>query len=119
MNIETMIYLADVASKITIVLALGSFIFLFATGLISMMMDIDAYGDEEKEKAHSFFQTYFVKKIKWGLMIIFIAFLMPSERAIYLMLGANYLKTSALPSKVEMAIEKKIDGYLNDKEHKK
>lgn len=108
MNIETAIYLANILPNLgliaipgIILLTVSSFIFLFS--LDKNMIDYET-GNKIRNKCKFF--------IPFSCVLILISMLIPSEKTVYLMLGANYLKNSMLPSKVEMAIEKKIDGYL-------
>jgi MFS family permease len=62
---------------------------------------------------------WFVKKIFWiPLLALLISCFIPSQKTMYLMLGANFIKNSTLPSKVELAIEKRIDQYLADDDKK-
>ncbi len=42
----------------------------------------------------------------------FISCFLPSEKTMYLMIGANYLEKSGIPTKVEQVINKKLNEYL-------
>jgi hypothetical protein len=110
MNIEIMIYLANVLPHFAI-LSLFSLL-----GILASIMGIAfSYIEDIEIIRKPLFISFSI-----SLFLGILGMLIPSERTIYLMLGANYLKTSTLPSKVEMAIEKKIDSYLMDeKEDKK
>lgn len=109
MTIETVIYLANILPKFQI---LG----LFSTlGFIGSVMGLTfSYVEDVENIRKPLFISLFIA-IFLGILVM----LIPAERTIYLMLGANYLKTSALPTKVEMAIEKKIDSYVMDDKEKK
>lgn len=117
MSIELVLYLIDIFQSINGFAIVGLIFYLFVT-IIIIGMHHFAYYDYEKEKA-----TYFLNILKNKLWIVFLSIFLcifiPSQKTMYLMLGANFLKNSSLPSKVEMAIEKKIDEYLvEDKENK-
>jgi hypothetical protein len=114
MNIETMIYLAHVLPEIGGIFTLFS---LFGTIIVvgtCFFKKMDAFDEEEHYKVNVFFKNYIVKNSKWVFLLFLIGALFPSEKTIYLILGAHYLKDSTLPSKVEIAIDKKIDEYLKE-----
>lgn len=113
-----MIYLANVLPNISCLTGMLGLLSLILIGLVSLIKKTNAYGGEEHEDADNFVKNYFKPNIKWIVICFLISAAIPSERTIYLMMGANYLKTSTFPSKVEMAIEKKINGYLNEKGEK-
>jgi predicted membrane protein len=119
MSIETIIYLAYVIPNIGALLTLGSIIFFIVAGIVSLMKRASAENNQEKIEAANFSKKYFLNNLKWMFLAAIVACFIPSEPTIYLMLGANYLKNSTLPSKVELAIEKKIDSYLADDKEKK
>lgn len=102
MNIETVIYLADILPKFQGFIVLG----FLGLSLSFFGLSFSYIEDYLPIRKPLFFTSFF------SVFLIFISLLMPSEKTIYLMLGANYLKNSTLPSKVEMAIEKKINEYL-------
>lgn len=122
MNIETVIYLAEIIPSIgaaffvlTLVSAVAAFVGIpICAAIANNIMD-----EKEEDKFINNSKKNYSRFIKVWLILLFTSCLFPSEKTIYLMLGANYLKTSTLPSKVEMAIEKKIDSYLNEKDEKK
>lgn len=118
MNIETMIYLANVFPNVSCLITVSSVVILIITPIAFIItIDVNDF-DEEGKKAKIFVHKYLIGNIKWVFVALFISMVIPSERTMYLMLGANFLKSSSLPSKVEMAIEKKIDSYLNEGEKK-
>jgi hypothetical protein len=43
----------------------------------------------------------------------------PFEKTMYLMVGAHIIKSSAIPSKVEAVISKKLDEYLAEEKKDK
>jgi hypothetical protein len=117
MSIELILYLIDVAESLNVVLGLVctlSIIGLGIAGIISFMSsDIDER-DKKWDKYKLFINKYF-----WKFMIIlFLACIIPCKKTMYLMLGAHAIKSSPLPSKIEQAIEKRIDKYLLEEEKK-
>lgn len=50
----------------------------------------------------------------WWLLMAFITCAIPSQKTMYMMISASVLKSSTIPTKVEQAIEKKLDEYLQD-----
>lgn len=110
MNIETAIYLVNILPNVKI------FELFSLLGLIASIFGIVFSYVEDVEISRKPLFLLLSIAIFSGML----GMLIPSERTIYLMLGANFPKTSPLPSKIEMAIEKKIDSYLVDeKENKK
>lgn len=120
MNIESVIYLTDILHNIDFISGM-----FFIIGLILTMLCL-AFGgfariDSSKEWEESFlykFSTFLKIHIYKIIIFIVISCLIPSQKTMYLMIGANYLKSSELPSKVEIAINKKIDEYLLEENKK-
>ena len=55
----------------------------------------------------------FIKKYMWTYLIaILLLMFSPSEKTLYLMIGADYFQKSDIPPKIEAALEKKLDEYL-------
>lgn len=114
MNIETVIYLSELVPKISFIFTVGIPIF----GLIFLAVFLYSVTLEE-DGVRSCMFNWANKNYGKLILIYTIAAIIPSEKSMYLMMGANLAKNRDIPSKVEMAIEKKIDGYLNEDENKK
>lgn len=120
MTIELTLYLINLISNIDSILS-----FLIGVPLITVIISliVGAYNliDSNDDFSDTFFEKTLLlikKYIGWYILIIFISGIFPSEKTMYLMIGANYFKNSALPPKIEMIIEKKLDEYLIDKPRK-
>lgn len=115
MNIELFLYLTDILGNVQAMLMIfpGVCFFVFGIFLIALYADC---GNEDT-------QAQFVKKIKelklykifYSLLLaLLIASIIPTKKTMYLILGANYLKNSELPSKVELLLNKRLDEYLSE-----
>ncbi|HEV2917591.1 MAG TPA: hypothetical protein VGW78_07660 [Candidatus Babeliales bacterium] len=117
MNIETVLYLINVFGTMKDVVCIASMISVFALGVCAFIFGIiKASGDGD-----SLWIAYsiFLKKHFWKfIFLVFLACIIPSEKTMYFMLGAHAIKSSPLPSKIELAIEKKIDDFLSEDEKK-
>lgn len=107
MSFELIIYLIAFLHNLDNLLALLTFIGLVILVIIVINNDIKK---PFKECGNI---------IKWWLPIFIINCLIPSEKTMYIMLGANALKSSTIPSKVELVINKKLDEFLAEEEPKK
>lgn len=112
MSIEVVLWLIDVLP--------GLAYFFFVMSLIFLILVILAgVGDDEEKQIRNNIVNNYKKIFGIPVLIIFLTLFLPSKETMYMMLGAHYIKNSTLPTKVEMAIEKKIDGYLADAGEKK
>lgn len=66
--------------------------------------------DEIKDKSKPVF--WLKSSIIYFFIASFISCFLPSEKTMYLMIGANYLEKSGIPTKVEQVINKKLNEYL-------
>lgn len=121
MTIEGWIYLApmfDLLKQISQLYCLLFFLAIVFIGVILGMMRsaIGIYGTDYKDfLSYVKTATYFGKKgLSIFIVSLIVTILTPSEKTIYLMLGAHYLKSSTIPSKVELLINKKLDTYLSE-----
>lgn len=97
MPIELFLYLVDLISSIFCTLIITCFCLVSAGLFVFFNMD----------------DIRLVKKIFiYFFLILLIDTFLPSERTMYLMLGAHYLKKTNIPNKVEKIINKKLDDYL-------
>lgn len=117
MNAATLIYLISLFDNLGIFVAIVTVCFLGAgvAGLIATA----AYQGIDDDKSIRCFRNakgFFILSIITGLLCAFI----PSEKTMYMMIGARYLQKSNIPSKVEQVINKKLDSYLveDKREHK-
>ena len=117
MSIEVVLWLIDVLPVISRLFVVLSILFLISI-IITWVACINEQTEQEEQIRNNIANNY--KKI-FGIpvLIMLFAFLMPSQETMYMMLGAHYIKNSTLPTKVELAIEKKIDSYLGESGEKK
>lgn len=108
--LEFLIYLAPTLTSIKYFLLFFIVIALIGS-IIHYNTAVEAYtkGNKEIGKFHDVkdrqaFKTFIV------LIIAFV--FLPSEKTMYMMLGAHYLKKSDIPQKLELVINKKLDEYL-------
>jgi heme/copper-type cytochrome/quinol oxidase subunit 2 len=106
MSIELFLYLIDLIASIGIMSCLLFFILI----IILIVELIKAFNDDDDEGKFK----YSTKLKKYFCILAIIIMIIPSEKTMYLMLGSNYLKKSDIPQKVELAINKKLDEYLNE-----
>jgi hypothetical protein len=121
MNIETILYLADILNKVQMLFLFTPLLYFILFGFVTLVIatgPASSYSEDKilREKFKNKVLGNYKKIFILPLSIILISCIIPSQRTIYLMLGAHYIKNSTLPTKVELAIEKKIDSYLNDGE---
>lgn len=108
MSIEWFLYLSDILPCLGIILGVGALI-SFIIIAIGFMGTCD---DEESTIGY----INFIKKYIWiPFLAILISILLPSQKTMYLIMGANALKKSDIPSKVERVIDKKLDEFLVEK----
>jgi hypothetical protein len=121
MSIEWLLYLIDISKNISngatfifITLFTNFIIVIIILAIIKAVNEDEEYSGSMLHKFLKYITHNVWKVIFLGSILCFL----PSEKTMYMMLGAHYLKTNTLPSKVELAIEKKIDSYLNEPEVK-
>lgn len=110
MSIEFILYLIDMLGNVSGLITgilIASSLLLF----ILCFFSIDEYTEFKNTLGAKALAIFFKYSWLYILLALTTAFI-PSQKTMYLMLGANYLKNSTLPSKVEIAISKKIDEYL-------
>ncbi len=111
MNVEFALYLIDVIKNINDVLVIFSVtcaVLLMGSTFWVAVCAFDVNYEKNKEVSLKCFKTLFFIT----LIISTINLVTPSEKTMYLIMGDHYLKKSPIPSKVELALEKKIDGYI-------
>lgn len=116
MSLAFLLYIAHCCGTIQCVLGLLTLgIFISVVGL-SIQHASEYNPDEEKTKK-------FIKRLKKCvyvfLAVAVVAILSPSERTIYMMMGASYIQNSSITPKIEKIIEKKLDSYLLDDDREK
>lgn len=112
MSITTLIYLISVLAKLNIILVIFA---LFSMGMIILLaFNLIDYNSTNEGKVSS--KKLIFKTIRWAATFLFLSVFCPSEKTMYLMLGANVIQKSSIPSKVEALVNKKLDYYLNQEE---
>lgn len=114
MSIELLLYLIDIAGNLSVALGIVIVASLIAL-LISTIILAVCFGETNDDFKES--KLFFLYNSIWShigkiIVVLILAILCPSQKTMYMIVGAHYLKASTLPSKVELAIEKKIDEYL-------
>ncbi len=116
MTIKWAIYLAETLNGICILEAVMSLICL----LVSALM-VCCYADdrEEAKKSHKDAKRIFSVTFLPGVIFALLFVLTPNKKTAYLMIGSEYisngfesLKSSGLPEKAKLAIEKKLDEII-------
>lgn len=111
MQIETVLYLANTVDKLNFFLEF--FITTAAVGCLVVLFLTAIFCEDDTSNLKNVFN--FIKKNLWIFVFMcVISAIIPSEKTVYMMMGANYFKNSALPPKIEAIIEKKLDKYLLD-----
>lgn len=112
MSIELVLYLIEILENIgnflsvITVLLLVSFIFCIIASAIMVEIHVVEWHETT---------IYKIRNYLWILPFLFlISCFIPSQKTMYMMIGANVIKSSAIPSKVEQAINKKLDEYLSE-----
>lgn len=113
MSIESVLYAINVISNLDTCVAI---IFILSLVFIILTLSILSIGylieDRPQEFANSAlfkFISYLFKNAKWIILVTIMSCIIPSEKTMYLMIGANYFKNSSLPPKIEMIINNKLD----------
>ena len=113
MNIEFFLYLTDMLPSLSMGFVLIGGIGLIILAAVTAMLAMDCY--DYKKDFKSRVNHFGIIKIFWLLITLLLtSCLIPDQKTMYLMLGANYLKDSQLPHKVELLLTKKLDEYLMD-----
>lgn len=111
MNAAIYLYLISVTSEIRF--TIGIFITIGISFLLSspfVLIAANEFNITDKIKDKIF---YCIKTLGITIFILtFIECFIPSEKTMYLMIGANYLEKSGIPTKVEQVINKKLNEYL-------
>lgn len=113
MSIELFLYLIDRLDVVNFLAGLSAMLLIAAPMLAIYFIDnVNKDKEECREDARKLWK--FIKS-KWYVyfIVFFLAFILPSQKTMYLIAGAHYLKKSDIPSKVEMAINKKLNEYLD------
>lgn len=110
MSIELFLYLIDISSNISALCDIALCILLFFAGLYTLVGFAINENANHLRNLKGYYKYYFIPLALCSI----ICALTPSQKTFYLIIGAHYLKSSDLPSKVELIIEKKLDEYLID-----
>ncbi len=119
MTLTSVLYLTDVVSHIDSVF--GSFIvvYLLSSGICGFIYIISNATENEPSQMALNILNILYKKFWLFLIILSITIFVPSKQTMYLMLGANYLQQSGLPTKVSEALELKLDDVIKQLRDKK
>ena len=116
MTIETVLYLINLFDNLNIasntILIICGIGIVVTTMILGLSHSFYSYHEDFKDSALFEFLNILKLKIKWLFLLLLLNCFLPSERTMYLMIGANYFKNSSLPPKIELIIEKKLDEYL-------
>jgi len=115
MNLAFCLYLTDFIQNIGSVTS--AIIILFVLAFIGLCFSdvVTSQGDTPKENEKVCKIIQFYKNKLWILAIaVFINAVIPTQKTMYMMLGASYLQTSNLPAKVSEAIDLKLDSVIAD-----
>src|ERR1700722_20762749 len=117
MSVSFAIYLISLVNNINIS-------FSIITGMATMGLAVSGVGilansncnDDDHDLVKS--KYYFKNAGIVFIISMFICTVVPSEKTMYLMIGARYLQNSLIPSKVENILNKKLDEYLTEDDKK-
>lgn len=120
MGIVTILYLVDFTENISSVCTVLIVFYILAWLLTSCLwaMSQDGYA-EEFNKNITILIGKLYKKLWIFLLAMFFCITLPSQKTIYLMLGASYMQSSNLPKKVSEALELKLDDVISELKDKK
>lgn len=113
MTLSAWLYIVDVLNSINnmaVIFFIVSGVGLFAFGFASTAT---IYSSEDWIEWRKKVKKY--SKLIWIpiLSLLFFVFL-PSEKTMYLMLGSSYLSSTGIPTKVQKALELKLDDVIKD-----
>lgn len=120
MTIANLLYLVDLITNINNVC---TFIIIVSTiitivGSFCWIMTNDNYSKDVNGQITIFMKNAY-KKCYIPIIATFIFVIVPSQKTMYLMLGASYLQSSNLPKKVSEALEIKLDDVISQLKEKK
>ena len=120
MSIELILYLTNICENLNNFVGIITFIFISISVVCLFFGGLDYAQGYDKYEESFFGKTIntIKKYCPWLFVCVALLIFVPSERTIYLMLGANYFKNSILPPKVEAVLEKKLDDYLSQENNK-
>lgn len=101
------LYLIDLIGNFNVVIVL----LLILTIIILLFFVVGFLAEYERDdnaKVHPFFS----KLIKLFFVLSAISIILPSEKTMYMMVGASYLNNSEVPAKVERIINDKLDEII-------
>lgn len=117
MNAATFIYLANLCDGFSVLfttlIIISVVVLIICTIVIICQINVGVENTIEKT-AHNFTLKITKNCLYVFSISFFFGIFIPSERTIYLMMGANYLQKSNIPNKVEKIIDKKLDFYLQE-----
>ncbi len=116
MTLPVLLYLADVLNNINSILSVMFIMAGTVFGIIAFFWFMTGMSDSFEAERNPATPVMRQLAKKWWLAFILALILVftPSQRTIYLMLGAKYLSESNVPAKVAEALELKLDDVLDD-----
>lgn len=114
MSAELVLYLISILANVKFFFLLTTILLSIASFLVIVVSILNISIDSEKEesiKCLKFSGKYFLPVI---FLLSFICCLIPSPYELYLIAGTHYLNKTDIPVKVEAAINKKLDEFLNE-----
>ena len=116
MSIEWFLYLTNIVKNLNDNLSFVVFVLIIILGIMWFIKGVVKAAEERDIFLNIYYYSKWAMKI--FIPVILISSFIPSERTMYLILGAHIIKQSDLPSKVELVIEKKLDEYLKEDDKK-
>lgn len=117
MTLSQWLYLVDVLDNIDTLIGLSVFsflAFLVIFGVVSSVWhdDDDGFPEWVRKAWSSIYRKMWV-----FFVALSVSLLIPSQKTMYLMLGSSYLSTTGIPTKVQQALELKLDDVINELKH--
>lgn len=113
MSLTAWLYVVDVMSSINCIL---SFIFVgfIIVGIFGVIATLVNISDEDCWPGIVKAWTFVYRRL-WVLFLYALLMIaIPSSKTMYLMLGTSYLTSTGIPTKVQQALELKLDDVIAD-----
>jgi hypothetical protein len=103
---------SDLVSKSSSFVIGFSFLFFIVFSMLRFACQDESFNvsQEFKNKINFFIKTSISVVVMSGIVHC----IFPTEKTIYMMMGAHYIGKSDVPAKIESAIVKKLDEYLKE-----
>lgn len=114
MSLSFFMYLVDILANLNcffgLVIIFGGLILTLGLAILNIML-LHEYNERDKEALKNSINSL-KKRIFPFLLVCIISCLIPSQKTMYMMLGANYLQNSTIPPKIMTALELKLDDVI-------